>query len=139
MKKSANGNRILVVEDEPIISTLCLRVLTGEGLTVDIAVNGQIAGKMLEQRDYTLCIIDIRTPVMSGQELFHIISKTHPGMIDRVIFTTGDVIGKDTQSFLDQAGRPFLPKPFSPEELRAVVRSTLEQVKRPAARHRSGF
>jgi DNA-binding response OmpR family regulator len=35
--------RVLVVEDEPAISDVCQRVLTGEGFGVDIAVNGKVA------------------------------------------------------------------------------------------------
>ena len=102
-----------------------MRVLTNEGLEVDIALNGRIGQDMLEKRDYALLLIDLRTPVMNGKELFQHISEKHPELMDRVILTTGDVVGKDTQSFVDQTGRLFLPKPFSPEELRAIVRKAL--------------
>jgi hypothetical protein len=39
-----------------------------------------------------------------------------------VIFTTGDVIGQGTETFLEESGRPFLPKPFTPDELKRLVR-----------------
>ena len=45
-----------------------------------------------------------------------------------MIFTTGDVMGGDTQIFLEQADRPFLPKPFTPGELRAVIQEALKEV-----------
>jgi len=125
---SAEVKRILVVEDEPVISQVCLRTLTGEGFEVDIAVNGRIAQDMLGEKDYDLCLIDIRTPVMNGRQLYQCIQEKHPKLIDRVIFTTGDVVGGDTQSFLEQTSRPFLPKPFAPDELKTVVRETLEKI-----------
>jgi len=53
------------------------------------------------------------------------LQEKHPRLANRVIFTTGDVIGRDTQSFLEQAARRFLPKPFTPDELRAVIRKAL--------------
>ncbi|MBA7660195.1 Transcriptional activator protein CzcR [subsurface metagenome] len=127
---SAGAKRMLVVEDEPAISQVCLRTLTSEGFEVDIAVNGNVAQDMLEKKDYDLCLIDIRTPVMNGKQLYQCIQEKHPRLIDRVIFTTGDVMGKDIQGFLDQTGRPFLPKPFTPDELRTIVRETLRRMEK---------
>ncbi len=122
--------RILVVEDEPAISDVCQRVLTGEGFEVDITVNGKIAQDMLEEKQYDLCLFDIKTPTMNGKELYHWLQEKHPQLASRVIFTTGDVMGGDTQSFLEQAARPFLPKPFTPGELKTVVRETLKQMRK---------
>ena len=65
---------------------------------------------------------------MDGKQLYQCIQEKHPKLIDRVVFTTGDVIGGDTQSFLEQSGRPFLPKPFAPDELKTIVRETLEKI-----------
>ena len=129
MKNSGtNLKRILVVEDEPTISQVCLRVLTGEGLEVDIAVNGDIAQDKLEKKDYHLCLIDIRTPVMDGKQLYQVITTRHPGLVTGVIFTTGDMLDGDTRRFLELAARPFLAKPFTPDELRTVIRETLGQI-----------
>ncbi len=125
---SGGAKRILVVEDEPVISQVCLRVLTGEGFDVDIAINGKIAQGIIEEKQYDLCLIDVRTPTMSGKELYQWLKEKHPQLADGVIFTTGDVMGGDTQSFLEQAARPFLPKPFTPGELRAIMRETLKEV-----------
>ena len=129
MKSSGAGIKtILVVEDEPAISQVCQRVLSSEGLKVDIAANGSVAQEMLAQKDYDLALLDLRTPVMNGKELYRWIEEKHPRLVNRVIFTTGDVLGGDTRSFLEQAQRPFLPKPFTPQELEAVVREALQWV-----------
>ena len=130
MKESGAGvKKILVVEDEPAISQVCLRVLTGEGFEVDIAVNGKVAEDMLREKGYDLVFIDIRTPVMNGKQLYRHMGEKHPELAERVIFTTGDVTG-GTQSFLEQSGKPFLPKPFAPDELRTIVRETLRQIEK---------
>ncbi len=131
MKNSGAGvKRILVVEDEPAISQVCLRALTSEGFEVEIAVNGEVAQDMLGEKDYDLCLIDIRTPIMNGKQLYQCIQEKHPKLIDKVVFTTGDVMGRDTQSFLEQSGRPFLSKPFTPDEIRTIVRETLRQIEK---------
>jgi CheY-like chemotaxis protein len=118
--------RILVVEDEPAICQVCLRTLTAEGFEVDIAVNGAIGGKMLGEKHYDLCLIDIRTPVMNGRELYQYIQDTYPDFDGKIIFTTGDVLDERLASMLKGAERPYLPKPFTPDELRNIVKETLE-------------
>jgi DNA-binding response OmpR family regulator len=119
--------RILSVEDEPSIRQVCQRVLTDQGYQVDFAQNGVAAESMLMKADYDLLLVDIKTPVMDGKQLYRYIEKKYPKLASRVIFTTGDVIGDDTQSFLEQTGRPVLLKPFSPDELKAMVRGTLSR------------
>ena len=131
MKNSGAGTKsILVVEDEPVICEICIRVLTSEGLKVDIAANGELAEAKLQESRYDLILIDIRTPIMNGKELYQWINEKYPELVSRVIFTTGDVMGGDTQSFLETAGRPFLPKPFTPDDLRTIVRETLRQLEK---------
>jgi len=125
---SAGAKRILVVEDEPAICELCRRVLTGEGFEVDIAVNGKVAQDMIEDKKYDLFLIDIRLPEMDGRELYKWIHDVHLELINRVIFTTGSVIGGDTQTFLEQTAKPCLDKPFTPDELQTIVTETLRQL-----------
>jgi CheY-like chemotaxis protein len=120
------SQRILVVEDEPSICQVCLRTLTAEGFEVDIAVNGAIAGKMLGEKKYDLCLIDIRTSIMNGRELYQYIRDNYPNFTGKIIFTTGDVLDEKLASMLKGAERPYLPKPFTPDELRTVVKETLE-------------
>ena len=122
--------RILIMEDESAISDVCRRVLTREGLEVDIAVNGKLAQDMIRGRQYDLCLIDIRTPVMNGKQLYQYIIGKYPRLMGRVMFTTGDVIDEYTQRFLKLAGRPFLLKPFTPDELKTIVRETLKQIEK---------
>ena len=119
--------KILVVEDEPTISQVCHRVFTSEGLDVNTATNGKVAQAMIEKERNDFVLIDIRTPAMNGKELYQWLKEKHPLMTSRVIFTTGDMMGGDTQYFLEKAGRPFLLKPFTPGELRTVIREALKQ------------
>jgi len=125
MVSNSNEKSILVVEDEPIIAQVCSRTLSAEGFRVEIAVNGRIALDILDQKEYDLCLVDIRTPSMSGIELYEHLEQEHPEMAKRVIFSTGDVLSGNTKAFLEKTNRPYLPKPFTPDELRAIVRTAL--------------
>ena len=131
MKSSGvDAGRVLVVEDEPVISRVCSQALRGEGFEVDIAANGNIAEGMLEKKEYDLILIDIRTPVMNGKQLYQSINDKHPDLTDRIIFTTGDLLGGGTKSFLEQSGRLFLPKPFTPDELKTIVGKALRRIEK---------
>ena len=131
MKNSITpARKILVVEDEPAICDVCYRVLSREGFEVDIAVNGKLAQDMIEKKQYDFCLIDIRIPAMNGEGLYQWLQQSHPTLADKVIFTTGDVMGRDTQSFLEQTARPFLLKPFTPSEVKAMAREALKEVEK---------
>ena len=129
MKNSAASvKRILVVEDEPAIGEVCQRVLKSAGFEVNIAVNGEVAQDMIVDKQYDLFLVDIRLPTMNGKELYQWLQEKRLQEISRVIFTTGAVLGKDTMIFIEQTGRPYLPKPFTPDELKTIVRETLEKI-----------
>jgi DNA-binding response OmpR family regulator len=109
---------------------MCQRVLTREGFEVDIAVNGILAQDMIKKRQYQICLIDIRTPKMSGAELYQWLQKKYPRLANQVIFTTGSMIDEKTMAFIEQSGRPFLAKPFTPDELTAIVKESLKQLEK---------
>ena len=127
-KSGADVKQILVVEDEPTICEVCQRALAGSGYEVDIAVNGNVASSMLGRKRYELCLIDIRTLEMNGMELYEFIKAKYPEVIEGVIFTTAYVLGAEVQHFLKLTGRPFLPKPFTLEELRTIVSETIQNI-----------
>ena len=125
--KNENGRRrlALVIEDEPLIAHVCQRTLIREGFDVDVAGSGQIAMRMADREPYDLYVADIRTPDMNGIAFYRHIEKTHPESRGRVIFTTGDVLSNDVRDFLKETNQGFLPKPFTPSELRKVVSATV--------------
>ena len=123
-----NTKRVLVTEDEPSISAVCRRVLTSEGFEVHIAVNGKVAQDMIDEKQYDICLIDIKLPQITGKELYQWLEEKHPQLASRVIFTTGDVMDGEARIFLEQASRPLLPKPFTPAELKTIVTETLKQL-----------
>jgi CheY-like chemotaxis protein len=123
VRANANGKSILVVEDEPAIAKVCARTLRAEGFQVEVAVNGKAALELLKKREFALCLIDIRTPVMNGIDLYQHLEEEHPEAVNKVIFTTGDVLSGNIKAFLERSDRPYLAKPFTPEELRTITRT----------------
>ncbi len=67
---------------------------------------------------------------MNGIELYQWLKEKYPQQADSIIFTTGDMMGGDTETFIEQTDRPYLPKPFTPDKLKAIIRETLKQSKK---------
>ena len=128
IQDSTHRRRALVVEDEPSISQICQRVLMAEDFDVDIAMNGLIAKKMVDDKSYDLCLTDIRTPAMDGIQLYQYLEQEHPEIVRRVIFTTGDIMSGYIAQFIERTKRPFLPKPFTPGELKQVIRDAFAEI-----------
>lgn len=126
-ESSASIKKALIVEDEPAISHMCLRILTGMGFEVDTAADGKAAQDLLAEKQYDLCLFDFRLPLLSGRELYQWLMERYPQQAARVIFTTGELPGGDNLLFLNQSARPILPKPFTPGELQAIVSEILKE------------
>jgi CheY-like chemotaxis protein len=99
-----------------------------EGFDVDIAMNGLIAKKMADDKSYDLCVSDIRTPDMNGIQLYEYLEQEHPELARRVIFTTGDVMSGSIAQFLNENKRPFLPKPFTRDELKQAITDAFAEI-----------
>jgi len=125
MTKNTGIKRILVAEDEPSIRRVVAATLQHAGFEADFAANGAEAEAFIAVREYDLLIVDIKMPVMNGMELYDWITAEYPAMAQRVLFTTGDVINKEVEQFIEATGRPYLSKPFSADELIGMVKTNL--------------
>ncbi|HEY91368.1 MAG TPA: response regulator [Dehalococcoidia bacterium] len=122
-----NKQRILLVEDEPVIARVCARILAADGLCVDIARDGSAARTMVNRARYDMCLSDIMMPGVSGIDFYEYLVEEQPMLAERVVFMTGDTLSPKTEKFLSEASRPYLPKPFTPAELRRMVFKILRQ------------
>jgi PAS domain S-box-containing protein len=117
--------KILVVDDEPVIRQFISQVLGEQGHTVETVDNAATALKMVKAKRYRLILLDIKMPGMSGVELYKQFQKIAPSITKRVVFITGDVMGKRTISFLNKTKALYMMKPFDARELRTVINSIL--------------
>ena len=128
MLKTKYQYKILFLEDEPVICRVIARSLAPEGFEVDIANDGLVAKEKIgSEDDYDLLVFDIRTPVISGSQLYEYLEKERPELTSKVIFATGDSLNRSTKEFLDRVNRPFLTKPYSPAQLKSLILQTINQ------------
>jgi len=67
------GARILLVEDNEINQQVAMEILSGAGLQVSLAINGQEAVNMVRENEFDGVLMDIQMPVMDGYEATRII------------------------------------------------------------------
>jgi len=120
-------SKILVVDDEPVIRQFISQVLGEQGHTVETVDNAASALKMVKSKRYRLILLDIKMPGMSGVELYKQFQKIAPSLTKRVVFITGDVMGKRTISFLNKTRTPYMMKPFDAKELKTEINRILSK------------
>jgi two-component system NtrC family sensor kinase len=123
--KKAVKARILVVDDEQMVRDFINRVLTGEGHKIDTVDNAADALKKIESQKYNLILMDIKMPGMNGVGLYKSIQEISKSLAQRIVFTTGDVMGADTEKFLSEAKVARIDKPFDAEQLSRQVKRAL--------------
>jgi len=116
--------RILVVDDEPVLTELLSDLLKSVGHDVEHARDGRVALRMAIAKPYDMILSDLKMPGLDGQGLYEEVCRQHPDMHGRFIFTTGDVVNPDTQGFLQGSGCSYLSKPFKLESVLALVDQT---------------
>jgi len=121
------GKKVLIIEDEAIIRTMCQRILNGDGIDVDVVNDGKEAEKAVARRNYDLLLVDIRLPGESGVEFYKWLVQEYPEMALKAIFMTGNIMDTETMSELKAIDRPYLLKPFRPAELKKIVTEALGQ------------
>jgi two-component system NtrC family sensor kinase len=120
-RSPAAGLRILVVDDEPHILHYMRATLESWGHSVAQAADGEEARERLSADGFDLVIADLRMPRLGGREFYEELKRTRPAQAEQVVFATGDTVRGDTLAFLRSVGRPYLHKPFSLTELRALL------------------
>lgn len=120
----ADLEKVLIVEDEEIITTLIKGILENDGYSVDLASNGEDALAKIDGSRYVFIVCDIKMPQMDGKEFFNRVKTLNGGLASKILFITGDP-SKDTLDFIQETGNSYLAKPFKIEEFMTAVTDML--------------
>lgn len=116
--------RILVVDDEERIRDACTMVLEEEGYRVAVADNGELGLNMIEEAHYDVILLDLMMPVISGLDVLPKVTELHPDTA--VIVITGYATVEHSIEAMKKGAFDFIPKPFTPDQLRAVVAKSIK-------------
>jgi two-component system, OmpR family, phosphate regulon response regulator PhoB len=124
----ANGERLLVVEDEPDIAALISFHLVRAGYRVSTAANGVDALAQTRQEHPVLIVLDLMLPGMSGYDVLEQIRADEATRDVAVLMLTARKDEQDRIRGLSLGADDYLTKPFSPQELVLRVRAILRRV-----------
>jgi two-component system cell cycle sensor histidine kinase/response regulator CckA len=125
--------RILVAEDEPVVSDLLTDLLRGDGHEVVTTLDGSQALDAFRQRDrrFDLVILDLCMPGLDGRRCLRELRALDPGV--RVLVASGHTADAIAQELLAEGASGFLPKPFRRDLLRQALATALATAPRPAS------
>lgn len=117
--------KILLMEDELNVARGLRMVLTEEGYDVDVASTGQSALDQFHQKTFDLLVADLRLPDIDGMEVIKHVKEEKPET--EVVVITGFPSVATAVAAMKIGAFDYLPKPFTEEELKAVVESALNR------------
>jgi CheY-like chemotaxis protein len=121
------GQRILVVDDEPINREVALMQLEDVSLLTDTAEDGEEAVAMALKTDYAAILMDMQMPKLNGVDATRQIRQL-PGYQDiPIIAMTANAFAEDKAQCLAAGMNDFLIKPFIPEALFAILLRALSR------------
>jgi DNA-binding response OmpR family regulator len=130
-----DGQRVLVVDDEPMMREVLARYLERDGFVVQTAADGHQALASLEAAAPSLVLLDLMLPGVDGLEVLSWM-RAGPLRATPVILVTAKGDETDRIVGLELGADDYVTKPFSPKEVVARVRAVL---RRTEAHHTNGY
>jgi len=117
--------RCLVVDDEPRLRQVLVRLMEGDGFTCLEAANGADALDVLRRMPVALVLTDLRMPQMDGKQLLREVRARYPDTA--VVLLTAVAEVEVAVSCLAIGAMDYLTKPFQLDEVRARVSQAIEK------------
>ncbi|MDH5203981.1 MAG: response regulator, partial [Nitrospirota bacterium] len=116
---------ILVIDDEEAMRDSCCQVLTKDRYRTETAENADSGLQKIREIKPDLVLVDLKMPGMSGMELLEKVHDIDPNIVSVVI--TGYATIESAVEAMKRHAYDFLPKPFTPDQLRIVTKRGLER------------
>jgi DNA-binding NtrC family response regulator len=116
--------RILIIDDELQICQNCIKILSKLACEVKYALSGFDALKMIDEKPFDVVVTDLKMDILGGMEVLRRIKEAYPETM--VIVMTGYASISSAVEVMKMGALDYLPKPFTPQELRAIVVQALE-------------
>ena len=125
-KKSLTARNILIVDDESVVADVLQRILTKIGYTTMTDDSERSAIALFRKETFDLILLDIVMPGKNGFEIAKEIKRIDPRQ--KIVMMTGMSLEDEKMKTVAETVKidNFLPKPFSWEQIRDVVTSTIQ-------------
>jgi two-component system phosphate regulon sensor histidine kinase PhoR len=121
--------KVLVIDDEAVMRDGCCRILAKEGCEVLTAANGEegLAAIKEDPEGFEVVLVDLKMPGMGGMEVLEAVREINPDLL--IVVITGYATVDSAVEAMKKGAYDFIPKPFTPDQLRLVVSRALEKRK----------
>ncbi len=120
-------DKILIVDDEPILRKGLKFSLAQEDYDIDTASNGKEALEMIQNNKYNLVVLDLMIPEINGIDVCKAVRKDNNTVPIIMLTAKGDDESKILG--LDAGADDYISKPFNVLELKARIKAVLRRVK----------
>lgn len=121
--------KIIVAEDDDIVSDIVREVLTKAGHVVGVLNNGADALRAIQLKKPDLVILDCTMPELSGLIVLREMRTSSTLYDTPVLVLTGRQGARDVELAYNQGADDYMKKPFDPDELVFRVEELLEKHK----------
>lgn len=117
--------RILILDDDPVVTLSCKRILGAEGYSISTVDKGEAALNKLVKEDFDLFISDVMLPDISGMEVLKEARVAKPQT--DVVIITGYPRLEDAKEASRLGARQYLEKPFTPDFMLNVAKKVFDK------------
>ncbi|MBL4710989.1 MAG: EAL domain-containing protein [Gammaproteobacteria bacterium] len=122
---SINEQKILVVDDDPVVLKSLKDLLSIRGFNPNIAIGGQEAICQLNTNDYDLVLLDLHMPYVNGHDVMQHINNSN--IETSVIIISGETSFEAAKNACTQGAYDFLRKPYATDELIITITNALHE------------
>ena len=116
---------VVVIDDDYAMRLSCCKILSKMGFRVDAFENGTFGLEGVVRLKPGLIVVDLKMPGISGMEVISRVHEIDPQIT--IVVITGYATIDTAVEAMKCGAYDFLPKPFSPDELRLIVNRGLER------------
>lgn len=124
MAENREKGHILIIDDEESIRDGCRQALEKSGYFVLVTGEGQEGIRLAREDHPDIAYVDLKMPGISGMDVIDVLSREIPDIV--LIVITGYASIVSAVESMKKGAYDYLPKPFTPDQLRAVTQRALE-------------
>jgi signal transduction histidine kinase len=119
--------KVLIIDDEPMISKILERALSTEHDVVTSTNAEEALGWVQAGQRFDVILCDLLMPQMTGMDLHAALVRVASEQAARMVFLTGGAFTPRARAFLDQVPNRCIEKPFATMDLRALIDERVAQ------------